>query len=283
MFNNLQYNTGLYNAVAIPDNEVLSTSLAVFEDLEMSDTNGICITKFDEENAPNLDLLGGNSVRKDGQFISGSFHRRKRITFEGIISKSTQKELDEYIDTVKKLLRIREGNLDIVRRSDATTRRRYIATLINPDSMFPGRQGWHVTFIPFKFVFECREPFGTDLDYTVVQHSSIISEQNRTATNAGTAPARPIVYVNMTQATGATSIAIENKTTGEKIEYSNTLNQNDIIEFNTETLEVLRNGVANDYDGAFPFLEPGHNIISTQITSTSHNANITIKWLNSYF
>ena len=141
-----------------------------------------------------------------------------------------------------------------------------------------------VDYCPFKAEFTCVEPFGHDEDYTVAYlGGQTASTFAQTITNEGNATADPVIFLQFTAATAVTQIDIQNVTTGAQMQLSGlTVSAGDIFELNTETKEVLQNGVAIDYDGSFIELDPDDNNIQVDITSTSHTVGVTYKHKNAY-
>lgn len=283
MFNSYNHNTTPYNAQTIEGFNLLPNDLVTFDGFVFGEsTNGICVTDLKEDNAANRQLVTGNSIRRNGQFIAGDYFRSKTIIVEGYINKPSQEALDNFIDEFKKSLRKQTANLDITRREDSTSRRRYKATLINYDTIFNKKEPNYITFTPFTCVFECLDPFGYGIDYDFTSSVIQVGLQNFTTSNNGSAPSNPIIYLSFTEADNVTSVKVTNNATGESIEYSGAVSSGSLIEFNSEELVTRINGISSDFSGAFMTLEPGSNLISVEIIGDSFEASTTVKWKKAY-
>ncbi len=257
--------------------QVYSTDLVAFEDFSLSDnTNVICTDLLDS--GPTREILGGNVPRADGQYITADYFRERTIEVRGIVKASTAALLDAYLDTMKKSLRAREGNLDITRNSVV---RRYVATMTNFDGFDAERKGYHVTFCPFVARFTCKTPYGQDRSYTSMTVNLTASPTNQTIDNTGTIRTLPAFILIFTAASSVTVVNVKridvNSVTLDEIEYSGSIAANDILTFDSENSVVKKNGDQVAYTGSFPTLEVGSNIFTFTVTGTSFAADTTLR------
>lgn len=280
MYNSSSYNSSMYGGSA-PLAVSASSDVFQYNDYGLQNSS-IIVTNSDHSTAPERDFQTYRVPRSNGRIISGNFFDQKMITLKGYIKAASASEFEDLVDEFKKELTAKDGILQITEANG--TVKRWTANLLSPEKLFEDREGWMVDYCPFTAEFVCVEPFGHDEDYTV----SYLGGQttgtiNQTVTNSGNAPADPVIFLQFASATAATQIDIENVTTGAQMRLSSlTIAAGDIFEFNSETQEVLQNGVAVAYDGSFIDLEPDDNNIQVQITSTSHEVGVTYKHKNAY-
>lgn len=281
-YNLRQYNTSRYNGG--PLTVTLPTDLVVFEDFSLHNNSTIFIHSIDDS-GPSRQMLGSSIPREDGEFLNADYWGKKYVDFQGTVTAASATALEALMDTIRKGLRKPEGNLDITRNSVV---RRYKASLVNMNSLFPKREHFHTSWIPFSARFECRTPFAEDREYTNVQEQITTSPVNiTTAENTGTIEALPIILCIFDAASSVTVLNIKRieAATGDtidEIEYSGTIAAGDVLEFDSENKTVKKNGTEVDYTGSFPKLDVGGNVLTFTTTSTSHDFLATVKYRNRY-
>lgn len=280
MYNSASYNSALYGGTALAG-AVASSDVFQYDDYGLQNSS-IIVTNSDHATPPSRDFSTYRVPRNNGRIISGNFFDQKVITLEGYLKAASASDFETLLDTFKKRLAAKDGILQITEANG--TVKRWTANLTNPEKLLSQRRGWMVDYCPFKAEFTCVEPFGHDEDYTVAYlGGQTASTFNQTITNEGNATADPVIFLQFTAATAVTQIDIQNVTTGAQMQLSGlTVSAGDIFELNTETKEVLQNGVAIDYDGSFIELDPDDNNIQVDITSTSHTVGVTYKHKNAY-
>lgn len=283
-FNESLYNTGLWgtDGTIAP---VYSTDLAVFDDFSFSDGTTYTVTRM-TDNGPSRDIIGGDVPRDHGRFITGDFFREKEIEFQGYIRAADAASLLTAMDNLKKALRKRERHLDITQGSIV---RRYVATVVNFDDIFSGKEGYHVNFCPFTVRFACKTPFAMDRDYTATTITLSSSPQTLAVYNLGTAVAYPIVTLIFDSASSVTAVNLKriepsDGSTLDEIECSPAggFAASSVLVFDSEQKTVQKDSAAVDYTGSFPTLEPGSNLLQFTITGTSFSAPTTERHKNAY-
>src|SRR5438105_2340723 len=126
-FDTFRYGRNLYRGGKNPA-AVYSTDRVVFENFSLSD-GSVMVAQEILDSGPTRELIGGRIPRGDGEFITADYYRERHIDVKGVVVKSTAAALDAYLDTVRKDLRRREGNLDVTDSSG--TAKRFTATLTN--------------------------------------------------------------------------------------------------------------------------------------------------------
>lgn len=276
MFNNHQYNTTLYNALKTPQPESEQDAI-VFNDYGLQN-DSVVTSLLTQDSTPDRDLDTEARPRDDGQFIIGDFWRKKTISMRGYIRKDTDVLLDAELDKMKKALSKREGILDIKIPINDGVIRRYRGTLINGQSLFSDRKGYHITLCPYEAQFLVIDPFGYEINYggaVYYNRPELVFEEQ--VNNVGTVRARPVIIFNFSAADNVTKISFKNTTTGEEIELTANISAGDYVKFDTETLRVTVNGVKKDYLGNFPRLDTDSNKFIVTITGNSALYTLTVK------
>ena len=276
-YGTFQWNTMMYNGSPLGAT-VYSSDLVVFDSFSLADNvNTFCANIIDS--GPKRDLIDGPTPRADGQYLIADYWRQKDVEVTGVVKAADAASLNAYLDTMRKGLRKRAANLDLTRNGVV---RRFVATLTNAEQLFAARQPWNITVCPFKAVFTCETPFGTDRDYSNTSQSITSSPTTLTAENLGTIKTQPVVLLVFDAASSVTVVDLTNATTGEEIKYTGSCAANDVLVFDSEMKTVTKNGTAVDYAGSFPTLDAGSNNVKFTVTATSFTAQATVKWKNAY-
>ena len=280
-FNGIVWGANLWNG-GRSAMESFSSDLVVFEGFSLSDNDSVVCTNL-IDSGPTREILGSRVPRGDGEYITGDFWRQKVIEVRGFVKKDTAEELDDFLDTMRKNLRVREGNLDITRYDTA---RRFVATLTNAEELFASREGYHITFCPFVARFVCKTPFGMDREYTANTFTFATTPRNETMQNIGTIEAQPVFIFIFDSASSVTAVNIQRVDTDgnvlDEIEFTDTIAAGDILEFNSEDKVVNLNGEQVSYTGSFPELAIGSNTIKLSVTGASFSATTTTKMKNRF-
>lgn len=217
----------------------------------------ICTSEANFEDAGSPEYNSYPIPRADGNGFLSRFWRKKTIVLSGTVKMETKEELEQKIDEMKKNLYPTEGKLQYITANGA---RNITATLVGASFE---RKGYNITFCPFTITFETNEAFWYDIINESYSASGKTASYTETITNNGTAPAFAKVYFSIISATSTTSISFN--ANGKTITASATFTAGDVLEINGETKEVKINSTIVDYDGTFPELNPGENIVSFTI------------------
>lgn len=278
MLNTFPFNTTQFNALGILPAAAPASAL-VFNNYQLQTTDVVSEILI-QDNMPDRDFDTVIVPRGDGEIITGDFWRRKIVKVRGVIHKTTNQDLEDEIDLMKRRLAVASANLDV---TVAGVVRRYVATLINGSSMFDDRKGFHITFCPFEAQFLCLVPFGLSPNYNSSEFlGQNVLTLNEEVTNDGSVRAKPVVIMNVISTSAVTGITFTNNTRGESIQLTATISPGDYVKFDTETLEVSINGVPQDYDGGFPLLDTGENSFTIDIDGVSITYDLTVKFKTPY-
>ena len=278
LFNTAVFNSRMFNG-GTTIAEAYSADRLVFEDYSLSDGSVIVLTNL-EDSGPTRDIVGDNVPMGDGMFITNDFFRERKIVARGYVKKSTAALLDAELDTIRKSLATREGNLDVT--DNNSTAKRFVATLENYEELFADRQRYHLTICPFKASFVCKTPFGKARTYTSISLDTSTLETTQSVVNEGTYKAQPVVTLNFTAASSVTAVTLENETTGESITYTGSIAAGNVLVFDSENKQVTKAGAVQTFTGAFPTLLVGANLLTITVTGTSFTAYDTYKYRKTY-
>lgn len=239
----------------------------------------VITTEADYESPPDRLHQLDKIARADGAVRGQTNYGVKRFNFKGYLFYETEEEANEALVTFKKKMVEVEKFLDVIVNGE---RKRYIATLVNPDKMIP-RTGYDISMIPFNLSFVCKTPFGSDNEYqiqTEYNYTSLINPS--TVNNIGEAPARPIYIFSISAESGITELEIENETTDESIVITHAFSAGDVLSINVEDMTVQINSESVNYSGVFPFLATGNNSVVIRWTGTSITYTFDIKYKKTY-
>jgi hypothetical protein len=260
-----------------------SSDYAVFENFSLSDNTHMVLTGLGYS-GPSTDIQGGSIPRDNGMYLTARYFRENVIELRGYVKASTGALMDAYLDTIRKSVRKRQGNLDITDLNG--TAKRFIATVDNFDSMFAERRGYHVTICPFTIRFRCKTPFGTARSYTSTSQSITSSPTNISAYQAGTIAANPVITLNFDAASSVTVVDVQrldsNGTILEEIQYSGSIAAGNILVFDSEQKIVTKNGTQVNYTGSFLTADAAVNLYKITITATSFIAYTTVSYKSTY-
>jgi len=287
MFNRFQFNEsvtqqneGGFNAAAIPVSNFSLSDDIVFNNFGLQNSTYI-ISEIDIS-LPDREVNIAKLPSIDGEVFNSEYFRRKIITLDGRIFKTTQSDLETEIDLFKKAMAAENANLDIAMVTGGT-KRRYKATLDNPARVFNRRRRSDITSAPFTLRFLAHKGMGEDIDFTNTPISMTAKTISTALYNTGTFEIPIWWYFIFTTVSGITAVKIENKTTGETIEITTNITSADILQVDGIERTVDLNGTTKDFDGFFPSLQPGENLIDITLTGTSASAvSITAKTKNRY-
>jgi phage-related protein len=206
-----------------------------------------------------------------------NYWTKKTITISGHIIGTSISDLDTKIDTLKQNLAGEELNLDI---DYAGGTRRYIATVRN---ITIEREHYNASWCPFSIEFVCADPFG--------RASSAVTEQVLNKTTAsfslvfsmtGSVPAYPTLTLHFDSANTVSAVQIENITTDCSMTVTRSFAASSDLVVDCNLLTVTYNTANQDYSGIYPNFVLGINTIMITVTSTAHQADLTVAYTPLY-
>lgn len=278
VFNSFLFNQGTYNGgtVLAP---VYLTDFVVFDDFSISDNVNFFVENIDDS-GPAREFLGAAVPNDDGEFLSDDLWRKKTITVKGHLITTSALLMRQFMDTMRKNLRNPEAYLDITEQGMI---RRHVASLANMASLFPRREHYYITHLPFTAQFEIKSGFAAD---RVESSQNILIETspaNDILTNSGTYKALPTFVLAINAANTMTVLNIQIDETDAEIQVTSSFAAGDVLVIDCEAQTVKKNGVEVDFSGSFPKLDVGDNTVRYTVTSVSHTIRATIIYKQRYF
>lgn len=232
----------------------------IFDGYGLQNTN-IVVSDANFWENPTTDLQTYRNPKSDWGAVIDRFYSERNIKISGTLYGSSSDDLNDRIDTLKKVLSKKEWYLD-VKFND--TYRRVKATMINTDII--QRKHYDITRCKFSISFKALEPFryNKDMDYKMRENvSTAISED---ITNTWSVYSEPVINMSFKSATSVNQIILSIGT--KQITINEDIVANDIIEIDSINKKVMLNNDEVDFDGWFPVLQAGVNILSMTTTGT---------------
>jgi len=214
--------------------------------------------------------------RMDGAVELSDYWGKRVITMRGFIEGETRADLHEKVREFRKALAPRQQQLVV----DTLDSRGYFFNATCTSLVLREVGGETIRHLLWEAEFTCADPFRYESSETV--ESNIVLNNNDTVSisNDGDLRVEPIITVT-TNNTVPTSFSIINTTTSERIRPATTIVSGDVIEINSSKLILTKNGVELDYDGAFPMLAVGTNVLKASVSTGS--IIITVRRRHRYF
>lgn len=207
------------------------------------------------ESSPEREMVLLPVTRQNGSVRVSSRYATKTIIVQGIITGTSQANLEANIDTLKELFSRLDKNLDID-WNGAT--RRYVATCSKHEF---DRDHFHLLFCPWTAEFVAPAGIGKDTASTSLYDTAGITATTTaiTLTFAGSAQPKPIFTIDMTTVGSAQVVKLLNVDTGEYIKIDGPFTNGDQIIVNCLTLAVTLNGAVKTFRGSLPNFYVGGN------------------------
>lgn len=227
-----------------------------------------------EETAPR-DINSFGLAKERGSIIVDTNYQAKTIQIEGIITGSSQADLESKVDAFKELMSREMKNLDI---DYAGGIRRYKATA---GQVSINRQYFHLNYAPFTVTFIIPSGVGEDITVTNNQTTGITqASKSALVTILGTAYPTPTAKLTFSACNAVSVVSF--MVAGTKITYTGAIAVNDVLIFDTENKKVTLNGVEKDFTGMFPSFVVGENTWQIDVTSTSHTYKLDIDYYKKF-
>ena len=208
------------------------------------------------ETAPERKINSIKLARQDGEMIIDDNFGVKFIDVMGVLTGTSQANLEANIDSFKELISRKDKNLDI---SFANGTRRYVCRSISHEF---NRDHFHLLHVPYKIRFLVAKGYGTDTSETTAINEAGITaaETTKNYTFAGSYYPKPRHRISLNTRGNLDVVRITNMITGDYIDldWGNVSGQPSWIEVNEENLTVLNDsGAAVNYRGKFPSVALG--------------------------
>jgi len=121
--------------------------------------------------------------------------------------------------------------------------------------------------VNFSVEFTILEGYWEDIFPTSVTYSNITENlQEEIVCNSTFHTTYPIVNIALNSASGTDMFKVRIK--DNETEVLRTFTSGDILNINSKTKQVLLNDVAIDFNGTFPILEKGRNLVNIEANGT---------------
>jgi len=219
------------------------------------------VKRLTHENADSRTLNLQDLARQRGGVLLNAEYKPKVIRIEGIITGTSNTDLEGNIDEFKELMNRQGKNLDV---SYDTGTRRFVATT---RSMKVERDYYHLNYAPYEVELLIPAGVGTDINETSVTVSGETSQAlTSNITIGGTVEPRVKITLNVIAATSITACSI--LVNGSQLTITETIATGDVIVFDGDTMKVTLNRTEVDYTGIFSQWVIGMNIYYLEITAT---------------
>lgn len=239
------------------------------------------LTEIDHYSIPTKDVPIYKLAFANKSSIPWTNYPSKGIRVTGyIFCDNVSDSVEANVDLLKSYLLAQDANLDIPYGSGT---RRYVATVNKLDI----KKSISSKAVSFTLEFICSQPFGKDVDATVLVNDTGVTTPNETypITIEGTAPFQyPKIQIEINSLTGTGDyVQISNDNNGqEMLLYGLGLAASDVIEIDSFERTVTVNDVPVEYLGTFLELTPGSNSITYTDGFTTRNVDILIDYHRRY-
>lgn len=231
--------------------------------------------KANPRDMPSISLLTYSNPKDDGGGLLDRFYKQRTITLRGHILGDSLQDTDYRIDTLKKALSVKEWYLD--RKMGDGTYRRILCTLTNTNII--DREHYDREHGAYTLTFRAEQPFRQEKVRSSYNFSEITDEINEDIYNQGSEYSNPIINILVSGANNCNKVIVWIGET--KIEIDHSLEEDDIIDINTDEKVVLLNNNSIDFNGRFPKLLAGVNTLNVQANGT-FNFDVSVLFPKNY-
>jgi len=227
------------------------------------------------EQTPDRDIFSGVLARERGAFVMNTAHRSKVIVVTGYIKATSAMELDQYIDEAKELFSREKRPLDI---DYAGTTRRYFVT---STAFKCDREHYHITFVPFTAEFLVPDGVGINPSHRIHEVTDVTdAEKSETVTVYGSAYPEYSATITINTAGGMTELTFT--IGGDMITCPATFQDGDVLIIESKNYTVSLNGTVINYEGIYPRLNIGQNVVIVRHDGTSADYDLLLLYAPTY-
>lgn len=230
------------------------TTSAYFNNLDLNTLPGVRIVNYNVTELPSRVLTANKLARANRSILTSAEYSEKTITITGYVGGADINEVQLNYDRMKGRVQDFEG---LIRVQQGDTEVEYTGTL-NAIS----KEGFGGPNIKFTLEFKCSNPIGRDAVGTTLFAPVNITTATQTVTFTvnGSFIATPRFTLVLTSISGGSpdkSISILNAATNKGIKVTRNWTSGDILAINSDTMEIIVNGISVDFSGQFPTFFPG--------------------------
>jgi len=216
-------------------------------------------------------------MRRAGAITTDDTYNERVIPVNGQLESTSDTALEGLIDDFKAAMANKGASLDIDYEGGT---RRYVAT---PQSVVVERPVRASNWANFSVEFLITE-FGksTSISTPVNAVNKTASPATQAMTIDGSAPQQyVIITIDINTLTGASlnTLVIGNNNTGQAVSISRTWTAGEQLVVDVEQQACWVDGDLVDFNGAFPYFEPGSETLSYSDDLTARNIDITVEYV----
>ena len=203
--------------------------------------------------------------------LIGSYKRNALgLRMNVVIQGTNAADVISNLDNVKKTL-VSEEEKELI--LDSISTRYWNARLESLDGDFVANTAWQGTLS-----FLCPDPLAYSTTETSSDFNIDADPKTITETVGGTAITKPVWTLTAGETLSDVTIKLENVATGEELQWTGSLVDEDTLEIDCQYWTVKKNGTVDmNITGEFPRLTPGANSIKVTGLSTTGTLNITYR------
>lgn len=252
--------------------------IAVFyNNFNLTSIPGVKIVNYNVTDMPSRILNNSKLARSNRSVLTSAEYTSKRIFITGFVGGNNwQAQMDNF-DALKAKVQDVEG---VIRVQQGTKSVEYVGTLNGMSKTFNGPS------LGFTFEFLCSDPIGKASTGSTLIPPTVIttSSANLSLNIGGSFRAEPRFSMTINSVTDGTdkSISLINAATGKGIKVTRDWIAGDIIEINSDTMEVVVNTELIDFSGQFPTFLPGTRTLQYIDDFTTRNVTISAVYIKRY-
>lgn len=242
-----------------------------FDGTNIADTNH-APQFIKHESAPDRVVTSLVPALDDGEIVVSDQRGKKTILLQGILSGTSQADLENSIDVFKELFSRLEKNLDIDWNGST---RRYVATCTKHEF---DRDYMNIGWVPWTAEFTIYSGEGKDTSMTTAlsAHSVTVTTPGTDSfTMAGSKAAKPVITLTGAHSAGAAlGIEYKNTDTGEKIVITNAAGLGS-SGLDTVIIDCLQKKITADFNSSNYSVKPFYGVFP-KFTIGTNNVQISV-------
>lgn len=266
MANTSRFNTSLFNgrdAGAV----LRETDTLIFNGFWLQNQYFIT-TDVNVWNMPNINLLTYSNPKSDWGGLLDRYYKERTITVKGHINWSTNEEIEDRIDSLKKAISVKQWYLEF---KFWERYRRILCTLTNSNVV--SRANYEVSHWQFELSFKAEKPFWSEKEPYSQLIENVNDEINEDIFNEWSQYTRPKINFVFNQASWVNDIKLT--IWNDTLSITETISRGDILNIDTELKTITLNWTWIDFEWRFPRLEAGVNTLNVVVNGT-YNCDISI-------
>jgi hypothetical protein len=251
----------------------------VYFDSVNLNSNQYRITEIDYESSAERKVNAYDLARERGSVFVSEEYGAKLIPVKGVITGSSESDLDSKLHTFKELCSRTGKNLDI---DYAGTTLRFKNVLVQGRKIVK-RGARDITRAYFELIFLVPSGVGQDTSVTNSHVDNITGATYNGSVNiVGSAKSKPTIKLTFDSNTGGDTVDFQ--LNGSKVTIANVsaFAASDVLIFDVENKKVTLNGTEKEYSGIFPEFIVGTNNYTITIDGSARQYDLDIDYFAMY-